>query len=136
MDKIIKFLLPSVLVFACGNLLSAQGGYSVQGTVVDKVGPVIGAAVVEIGTSNGTSSGMDGSFSLTVTGPSAMVEISCIGYASQTYEAASVPSTVTLKEDSEYIDEIVVIGYGVVAGRAHNDSYFHIFNDITLFPLQ
>lgn len=114
MDKIIKFLLPSVLVFACGNLLSAQGGYSVQGTVVDKVGPVIGAAVVEIGTSNGTSSGMDGSFSLTVTGPSAMVEISCIGYASQTYEAASVPSTVTLKEDSEYIDEIVVIGYGTV----------------------
>ena len=94
--------------------LSAQGGYTVQGTVQDQYGPVIGAAVVELSTSNGTSTGPDGGFSLTVTGPSAMVEISCIGYASQTFEAASVPSVVTLKEDNEYLNEVVVIGYGTV----------------------
>ena len=93
---------------------SAQGGYVVQGVVEDDFGPVIGAAVVEQGTSNGTSTGIDGSYSLTVTGPSALVEISCIGYSSQVYEAASVPSTVTMKEDSEFIDEVVVIGYGTV----------------------
>ena len=94
--------------------LSAQGGYTVQGTVQDQYGPVIGAAVVELSTSNGTSTGPDGGFSLAVTGPSAMVEISCIGYASQTFEAASVPSVVTLKEDNEYLNEVVVIGYGTV----------------------
>ena len=94
--------------------LSAQGGYTVQGTVQDQYGPVIGAAVVELSTSNGTSTGPDGGFSLTVTGPSAMVEIRSLGYASQTFEAASVPSVVTLKEDNEYLNEVVVIGYGTV----------------------
>lgn len=95
-------------------LASAQGGYVVQGVVEDNFGPVIGAAVVEQGTSNGTSTGLDGSYSFTVSGPSALVEISCIGYASQVFEAAMVPSTVSLKEDTQYIDEIVVIGYGTV----------------------
>ena len=85
-----------------------------QGSVEDEYGPVIGAAVVEQGTSNGTSTGPDGGFSLTVSGPSALVEISCIGYSSQVFEAALVPQTVTLKEDSEYLDEVVVIGYGTV----------------------
>lgn len=109
-----KTYLSLLLMVAGGIALSAQGGYEVSGTVVDEYGPVIGAAVVEQGTSNGTSTGIDGSYSLTVTGPSAMVEISCIGYASQTFEAAAVPSTVTLKEDTEYLDEVVVIGYGTV----------------------
>lgn len=114
MDMIRKTYLSLLLMVAGGIALSAQGGYGVSGTVVDEYGPVIGAAVVEQGTSNGTSTGIDGSYSLTVTGPSAMVEISCIGYASQTFEAAAVPSTVTLKEDTEYLDEVVVIGYGTV----------------------
>ena len=114
MDMIRKTYLSLLLMGAGGIALSAQGGYGVSGTVVDEYGPVIGAAVVEQGTSNGTSTGIDGSYSLTVTGPSAMVEISCIGYASQTFEAAAVPSTVTLKEDTEYLDEVVVIGYGTV----------------------
>lgn len=109
-----KTYLSLLLMVAGGIALSAQGGYEVSGTVVDEYGPVIGAAVLEQGTSNGTSTGIDGSYSLTVTGPSAMVEISCIGYASQTFEAAAVPSTVTLKEDTEYLDEVVVIGYGTV----------------------
>ncbi|MBQ2113326.1 MAG: SusC/RagA family TonB-linked outer membrane protein [Bacteroidales bacterium] len=94
--------------------MQAQGGYGISGVVTDEYGPVIGAAVVELSTSNGTSTGIDGDFSLTVTGPSAMVEISCIGYVSQTFEAASVPSTVVLKADNEYLDEVVVVGYGTV----------------------
>lgn len=103
-----------VLALLVGPMAHAQGGYTVSGVVVDDMGPVIGAAVVEQGTSNGTSTGPDGSYSLTVTGPSALVEISCIGYSSQTYEAAAVPSTVTMKEDNQYLDEVVVIGYGTV----------------------
>ena len=114
MDR--KIHICAILALMCLDCVfaSAQGGYTVQGTVQDQYGPVIGAAVVELSTSNGTSTGPDGGFSLTVTGPSAMVEISCIGYASQTFEAASVPSVVTLKEDNEYLNEVVVIGYGTV----------------------
>ena len=109
-------MICAALVALClsSMAMSAQGGYVVQGSVTDQFGPVIGAAVVEQGTSNGTSTGPDGSYSLTVTGPSAIVEISCIGYSSQIYEAAAVPPTVTLKEDTQYLDEVVVIGYGTV----------------------
>lgn len=114
MDR--KIHICAILALLCLDCVFAyaQGGYTVQGTVNDQLGPVIGAAVVEQGTSNGTSTGIDGGYSLTVTGPSAMVEISCIGYVSQTFEAASVPDVVVLKEDSEYLDEVVVIGYGAV----------------------
>ena len=114
MNRFIHIFIAAALLFVCCHVAFAQGGYTVSGTVTDNLGPVIGATVVEQGTSNGTSTGLDGSFTLTVSGPSAPVEISCIGYASQLYEAASVPSSITLKEDSEYLDEVVVIGYGTV----------------------
>lgn len=114
MDRLRNICMAAAVMLACCTAALAQGGYVVSGTVEDQLGPVIGATVMEQGTSNGTSTGVDGSFSLTVTGPSALVEISCIGYASQTYEAALVPGTVTLKEDNEYLDEVVVIGYGTV----------------------
>ena len=126
MDRI-KYIVAS-LVLTCmgGAFVSAQcgaatlvlrslyPGYQVQGTVVDGFGPVAGAAVVEVGTSNGTSTDLDGKFSLTVSGQTAKVEISCIGYASQMYEAGALPKTIMLQEDSEYLDEVVVVGYGTV----------------------
>lgn len=114
MDKMICICTAFVLMCTGGAVAYAQGGYVVQGVVQDQTGPVIGASIIEVGTSNGTSSGLDGDYSLTVTGPSAVVEISCIGYVSRTYEAAMVPQTVTLEEDTEYLDEVVVVGYGTV----------------------
>ena len=114
MDRIRNLLMSLAVLSVGGVTMQAQGGYGISGVVTDEYGPVIGAAVVELSTSNGTSTGIDGDFSLTVTGPSAMVEISCIGYVSQTFEAASVPSTVVLKADNEYLDEVVVVGYGTV----------------------
>ena len=92
----------------------AQGGYQVKGVVVDAMGPVIGAAVVQQGTTNGTSTGIDGDFVLNVPGPDAVIEISCIGYATQTFKASEVPATITLEEDTHFLDEVVVIGYGTV----------------------
>ena len=114
MNRYVKICALLAVLLSAGTLVYAQGGYTVSGTVEDAQGPVVGAAVVEIGTSNGTSTGPDGGFSLTVASPDAPVEISCIGYVSQTYDASMVPSTVTLKEDSQYLDEVVVIGYGTV----------------------
>ena len=111
----IKYMIAVMAALIAGCISAdAQGGYGLSGTVTDKLGPVIGATVIEVGTSNGTSTDMDGGYSLTVTGPSATVEISCMGYISQTYEAAAVPQTVVLQEDSQYLDEVVVIGYGKV----------------------
>ena len=114
MNRLIHFFAAVILIIAVGTSARAQGGYTVNGTVTDDLGPVIGATIMEQGTSNGTTTGPDGGFSLTVSGPSSPVTISCIGYESLTFEAASVPSTITMKEDSEYLDEAVVIGYGTV----------------------
>ena len=97
-----------------GAQVFAQGGYEVKGVVVDNVGPIIGATVIEQGTTNGASTGLDGDYVLTVSGPDAVVEISCIGYASQTFTASQLPATVTLAEDNQFLDEVVVIGYGTV----------------------
>ncbi|MBQ9528887.1 MAG: SusC/RagA family TonB-linked outer membrane protein, partial [Bacteroidales bacterium] len=91
---------------------SAQGGYQVKGVVIDALGPVYGATVMEKGTTNGVSTGMDGDFILKVSGENAVVEISCIGYSTQTFPANAVPATITLAEDNEFLDEVVVIGYG------------------------
>ena len=58
------------LVLSCimGVQVFAQGGYEVKGVVVDQVGPVIGATVIEQGTTNGASTGLDGDFILKVSG--------------------------------------------------------------------
>ena len=114
MDRIRKLMALVVLLCTVGASLSAQDEYTVSGRVVDQVGPVIGATVVEQGTSNGVSTDLDGSFALRVSGPDAKVEISCIGYAPQAYLASQLPETITLQEDAEFIDEVVVIGYGTV----------------------
>ena len=114
MDRIRSILVSVVLLCAAGASLSAQDGYAVSGMVVEQLGPVIGATVVEQGTSNGTSTDLDGRFSLAVSGPDAVVEITCIGYAPQTFRASELPKTLTLQEDSEFLDEVVVIGYGTV----------------------
>jgi len=103
----------AVLLAACATVF-AQGGYQVKGVVVDELGPVIGATIIEQGTTNGTTTGLDGDYVLTVSGPNAVVEISCMGYATQTYAASAVPATVTLSEDTTFLDEVVVIGYGTV----------------------
>ena len=103
----------AVLLTACTTVF-AQGGYTVKGVVVDALGPVIGAAVVQQGTTNGTSTGIDGDYTLTVPSGDAIIEISCIGYATQTFKASEVPATITLEEDSHFLDEVVVIGYGTV----------------------
>ncbi|MBR6865596.1 MAG: TonB-dependent receptor [Bacteroidales bacterium] len=112
-----KRILTAVFVLLASltsTTVLAQGGYQVKGVVVDALGPVIGAAVVQQGTTNGTSTGMDGEYVLNVPSGDALIEISCIGYATQVFKASEVPATVTLAEDTHFLDEVVVIGYGTV----------------------
>jgi len=114
MNRLLTFITTALLLCMAAAEVSAQGGYEVKGVVVDQLGPVIGAAVIEKGTTNGTSTGLDGDFLLTVSSADALVEISCIGYATQTFMASQVPQTITLGEDTQFLDEVVVIGYGSV----------------------
>ena len=114
MNRYLYICVLLAAVLTGSTAVFAQGGYGISGTVVDKEGPVVGATVMEQGTSNGTSTGPEGDYSLTVSSPDAPVEISCMGYVSVTYDASEIPPTVTLKEDSQYLDEVVVVGYGTV----------------------
>ena len=85
------------------------------GKVVDKNGePVVGAAVMVVGNNTlGTETNVDGNYSLMVP-PQASIIVSCIGYASQTVAVAGRPVVnFTLEEDNEFLEETVVIGYGV-----------------------
>lgn len=106
-----KFFISTLLLLGLGLAAQAQG-YQIQGVVEDALGPVIGATVMEKGTTTGTSTGLDGEFILTVSGPDATVEVSCIGYSSRTFKASEVPSAILLAEDSEFLSDVVVIGYG------------------------
>ncbi len=86
----------------------------VKGTVVDAAGePVIGASVVEQGTTNGTVTDINGNFSLKLGSNKAKIEISFIGYKSQVLTAQfGKPMAVKLSDDTELLDEVVVVGYG------------------------
>ena len=107
MKKLITLIL---LTFAA---VAAHGqAYQVNGVVDDELGPVIGATVMEAETSNGTVTGLDGDFLLNVSGPDAIVEVSCMGYATQRFKASALPATITLKEDANFLEEVVVVGYG------------------------
>ena len=96
------------------SVFAQSSKYEVKGEIVDELGPVAGAAIVEQGTANGAVTDLDGNFSLMVSSPDAILEIRMIGYATQTFKASEVPATITLAEDAEFLDEVVVIGYGTV----------------------
>lgn len=120
MEKVFRFLvfclLLSILQFAGESITAAatapQPGINVRGEVVDvENAPVAGAYIVEKGTNNGTMADSKGQFSINVP-EGAALEISCIGYVSQTV-AASVTMKVVLAQDNLFLNETVVVGYGV-----------------------
>ena len=129
MKRILTLLAGAALSLAAAVSVAAQGSYEVKGVIVDQAGPVIGAAVVETGTTNGAVTDLDGNFSLKVSSPDATVEVSCIGYTTQTFKASELPSTITLAEDNEFLDEVVVIGYGTVKKSDMTGSVVAIKND-------
>ena len=88
----------------------AMAQITASGTVVDETGEgIIGASVLEVGTTNGTITDFDGNFTLSVS-EGAELNISYVGYKPQTL-AASANMTVRLAEDNEVLEEVVVTGY-------------------------
>ena len=91
--------------------ISQQQG-SLKGTVNDSFGPVTGASIVVKGTTNGTVTDMNGNFILDVR-KGDVIQISFIGYLTQEIKYNGEPTlTVTLQEDTQKLDEVVVVGYG------------------------
>ena len=89
-----------------------QKGVTVKGVVKDKTGePIIGANVVEKGTTNGTITDLDGNFSVTLQKANSSLVFSFVGYRAQEIPAKGT-MTVVLEEDSELLEDVVVIGYG------------------------
>ena len=121
-----RILSALTLLFTAVGLVSAQGGYLVKGVVEDAQGPVIGATVLQQGTTNGTTTGLDGDFDLRVPDADALVEISCIGYATQVFKASEVPARILLEEDTEFLDEVVVIGYGTLSKKEVSASIVQV----------
>ena len=95
-----------------GGLSASAQTQAISGKVLDTGGqPVIGAAVMIPGTTNGATTDLDGNFTLRVAAGSTL-EVSCIGYTTQRVKAAN-GMTITLQDDTEMLEETVVIGYGV-----------------------
>lgn len=102
------------VILSLKNLSQGQDGKTVTGTVVDENGlPVIGANIVEKGTANGTITDIDGRFSISV-GKNAVLVVSFIGFNVQDVPVEGKSNlTIALKEDTQALEEVVVVGYGV-----------------------
>lgn len=98
------------------QVFGQQGKYEVKGVVVDATGtPVIGASVFEQDSTNGVTTDINGQYQLNVKSPDAIVVVSFIGYKPQQLLASSdVLRRVVLEEDNTVLEDVVVIGYGVV----------------------
>lgn len=109
-----KLLTSMLALFAIASSLYAQN-IKVTGTVKDGTGEgVIGASVMEKGTANGAITDLDGNYAITVA-PGATLVFSSIGYATQEIVVGGqTVINVILKEDAEFLDEVVVVGYGTM----------------------
>ena len=95
------------------SVLQQAATITAQGTIVDATGePLIGVSVVEVGTTNGTITDIDGKFSLKVAA-GATLEISYIGYKNQQLTAAEDLGTIQMSEDTEVLEEVVVTALGI-----------------------
>lgn len=116
-NTILKIFLAQILLFLAATLSVAQDKVSVKGQVLDSKTreTVIGASVMVKGTTNGAITDLDGNFTISVPKGSVLV-ISSIGYEDYTINVDSAIDNikVALKTSSEFLDEVVVVGYGSV----------------------
>lgn len=113
------FLLLMLGIGIHSNLFSqTQGNLTINGNIKDAYGEaIIGASILEKGTTNGTVSDFDGNFTLS-TSANAVLSVSYIGYITQEIPVANKTSfQITLNEDVEALEEVVVVGYATGSKR-------------------
>lgn len=105
-----KSLTLFITLFCWIQLMIAQQ-ITVKSTLVDKQNePIIGATVLEKGTGNGTTTDLNGNFSLNVS-RTGVIQISYVGYTPIELNAREVPARIVLHEDATLLDEVVAVGY-------------------------
>ena len=112
MFKKLQSVLLMVILVSVSWVASAQNR-TAKGVVVDNIGPVVGAGVVVAGTNNGAITDVDGSFTLNNVPTGATLVVSCIGYETVEVVFNGQTVNVTLREDSELLDEVVVTALGI-----------------------
>ncbi|MGN0281970.1 MAG: SusC/RagA family TonB-linked outer membrane protein [Prevotella sp.] len=107
-----KHFLLCVAMLMLSSLAYAQ--VKVSGSVVDSQGePIIGASVLETGTTNGVVTDFDGNFVINVGSSKSSLVVSYIGYVTQNIKVAgNTTPKITLQEDSKVLEDVVVVGYG------------------------
>lgn len=115
-----------LLSFACVAIYAQS--QTIRGTIKDQQGePVAGATVLEKGTANGVVTDIDGNYSLRVK-PGASLIVQYVGYETQEVKAKNV-TDITLVEDQELIEEVVVVGYGTQKKKLVTGSTIQITGD-------
>ena len=129
-SKQISLILLSGVLCSSGNLYASakaekqgvaisQQTTTLKGNVQDAMGPIIGASVVVKGTTNGMITDMDGNFTLEVK-KGDIIQISYVGYLTQEIKYNGEPVlNITLKDDTQKLEEIVVVGYGTEEGKPY-----------------
>ena len=113
--QILRLAALTCLLAVLGSVPAfSQKGITVKGTVIDGEGlPVIGAGVTLKGTTTGVAAGVDGSFTITVPGETAVIEVSALGYTTQEVKIGKQRTlTVVLQDDTQSIEATVVVAYG------------------------
>lgn len=111
MQILLVLLLCTIFAFQ----VKAQGTGTITGTVVDNTNtPIIGASILVQGTTNGTITDLDGIFTLSNVPSKGVLQVSFIGYKAQDVQVNGQKKfTIKLAEDTQALDEVVVVGYGV-----------------------
>jgi len=118
----LKFIFTLFLFLSLfqGQRMYAQNGTNISGQITDISDnmSIPGVNVIEKGTTNGTSTDIDGNFTLRVSGPNAIIVISSVGYQTQEIALKGQKSvTIVLNADEKTLEEVVVVGYGTVKKR-------------------
>ncbi len=111
--KTFQYVIAAVFLFVSTAIYSQT---TITGTVVDETGALPGANILEKGTTNGTTSDFEGKFSLNVDSDQGQLVISYLGYESLTinYNGSRNLGRVTLVEDANSLDEVVIVGSGLI----------------------
>lgn len=104
------------IIFLSLSCLAAKGQIKVQGTVVDALSePLVGVNIVEKGTTNGVITDINGTYTITVANSNSELTFSYISYKTVTQKVGQRSTiNVTLVEDAEALEEVVVVGFGTV----------------------
>lgn len=115
MNNLLRSITLLLLMFILGSVSAQNTSLNIKGIVRDAMGdPIVGATILQQGSTHGTISNKDGEFSLSVPDKS-MLEISFIGYQTKIVKVTAQKRefNIVLEDDTQVLADVVVVGYGV-----------------------